>query len=71
MVNETTELIEHTRCVRMHYPRTKGVLCKKTKPSMMRTHAITQGHWVPYVTELEIINCVRMHYLKTKGVLCN
>ena len=31
---------EHTRCVRMHYPRTKSVLCNRTRAYKMRAHAL-------------------------------
>ena len=31
---------EHTRCVRMHYPWTKDILCNRTRAYKMRAHAL-------------------------------
>ena len=70
MVNETTE-VKHTRCVRTHYPGTKGASCNRTRAYKMRAHAITPGQRVSYVTELEHTRCLRIHYPRTKGVSCN
>ena len=36
-----TEL-EHTRCLRIHYPRTKGVSCNRTRACKMRALALPQ-----------------------------
>ena len=36
-----TEL-EHARCARTHYPRTKGVSCNRTRAYKMRAHVLPQ-----------------------------
>ena len=41
-VSYVTEL-EHARCARMYYLRTKGVLCNRTKAYKMRAHALPQN----------------------------
>ena len=35
--------LEHARCARTHYPRTKGVLGNKTKAYKMRAHTLPQN----------------------------
>ena len=41
MKDERTEL-EHSRCARMHYPKTMGMLCNRTRTFKMRAHALPQ-----------------------------
>ena len=38
-VSYVTEL-EHKRCARMHYPRTKSVLCNRTRAYKIRAHVL-------------------------------
>ena len=40
-VSYVTEL-EHTRCARIHYPRTKGILCNRARAYKMRAHTLPQ-----------------------------
>ena len=59
---------EHTRCVRMHYPWTKDILCNRTRAYKMRAHALPRTKDILLPKIFGNTRCVRRHYPGQKVV---